>query len=198
MPSSYNSNSQWNQKRFFTIPVSTIILSSIILTTAIVHAQSPDFALNATPSNLCVNPGVDGVAVISVQSVDGFAGTVNLASNVDPSVNNGPTLSPIPSSETLAAGQSVSFNLGISTTTSTPLYPYSIRVSGLSGATFHQTTVLLTVAAGCGVGGVVLPTVGLAPVTSYIVYGLVIAGLVGIVGATLAIHVSRRKSIRTA
>ena len=195
MPHSYIPNGRWNQRSIFTIPITVMILSSIMIATAIVHAQSPDFALNATPSNLCVNPGVNGAAVITVQSVDGFAGTVNLASSVDPSVNNGPTLSPIPSSETLAPGQSVSFDLAISTTTSTPLYTYSIRVSGLSGATFHQTTVLLTVAAGCSVGGVVLPTVGLAPTTSYMVYGLIIAGLVGIVGATLAIRRSRRKPI---
>src|SRR6266480_1864957 len=167
MPHSYISNRRWNHKRVFAIPISVMILSSIMIATAVVHAQSPDFAFNATPSNLCVNPGV----------------------------NNGPTLSPIPSSETLAPGQSVSFDLAISTTTSTPLYTYSIRVSGLSGAMFHQTTVLLTVAAGCSVGGVVLPTVGLAPTTSYMVYGLVIAGLVGIVGATLAIRRSSRKPI---
>jgi len=195
MPHSYISNRRWNHKRVFAIPISVMILSSIMIATAVVHAQSPDFAFNATPSNLCVNPGVNGAAIITVQSVDGFAGTVNLASSVDPSVNNGPTLSPIPSSETLAPGQSVSFDLAISTTTSTPLYAYSIRVSGLSGATFHQTTVLLTVAAGCSVGGVVLPTVGLAPTTSYMVYGLIIAGLVGIVGATLAIRRSSRKPI---
>ena len=192
MPLPYTLTQQ-SRKALLAIPMSLMILTTLMLATAIVHAQSPDFSLSPSPSNLCVNPGVNGVATITLQSVNGFAGTVNLASSVDPSVSNGPTLSAVPSSEGLASGQSVSFDLSISTTTSTPLYTYSIRVFGLSGATFHQATVLLTVAAGCSVGGVVLPTAGLAPANSYLVYGLVIAGLVGIVGATLAIGLSRRK-----
>jgi len=185
--------SQWNRKSLLTIPVSIVVLTSLLMATAVVHAQSPDFALSSTPSGLCVNPGVNAVAVISVQSVSGFTGTVNLASTVDPAVSNGPTLSSTPSSETLAAGQSVNFDLAISTTTSTPLYTYTITISGLSGATFHQTTVQLTVAAGCSVGGVVLPTAGLAPTSSYIVPGLIIVGLVGVVGATLVVRMSSRK-----
>jgi hypothetical protein len=136
---------------------------------------------------------VNAVAVVTLGSVDGFSGTVNLAANVDPSVTNSPTLSPIPSSETLAAGQSVSFNLDLSTTTSTPLYTYSIRVSGLSGSTFHQAVVQLTVAAGCSVGGVVLPAAGLVQTNAFMVSGLIVVGLVGIAGASLAIHASRRK-----
>lgn len=184
---------QHSRKSLLSIPVTLMILTTLTLATAIAHAQSPDFSLSSSPSNLCVNPGIDGVATITLQSLGGFAGTVNLASSVDPSVSSGPTLSTIPSSETLSSGQSISFDLSISTTTSTPLYTYSIRVSGLSGANFHQATVLLTVAAGCSVGGVVLPTAGLAPANSYLVYGLVIAGLVGIVGATLAVGTSRRK-----
>ena len=186
-------SSQWNRKSILTIPISVVILASLMMAIAVVHAQSPDFALTSSPSSLCVNPGINAVTSISVQSVNGFTGTVNLASSIDPAVSNGPTVSSTPSSETLAAGQSVSFDLAISTTTSTPLYTYSISVSGISGGTFHQTTVLLTVAAGCSVGGVVLPTAGLAPTSSYIVPGLIIAGLVGVVGATLVIRVSSRK-----
>lgn len=185
------STSQWNRRSILTIPISVVILTSLMMATTIVHGQSSDFALASTPSSLCVNPGVNGAATITVSSVGGFAGTVNLASSIDPAVSNGPTLLPTPSSETLAPGQSVSFDLAISTTTSAPLYTYTIRVSGLSGATFHETIVQLTVAAGCSVGGVVLPTAGLAPTSSYLVYGLIVVGLVGVVGATLAVRMSR-------
>jgi hypothetical protein len=186
-------SSQLNRKSLLTIPVAIVVLTSLLMATAVVHAQSPDFALSSTPSGLCVNPGVNAVAVISVQSVNGFTGTVNLARSIDPAVSNGPTLSSTPSSETLSADQSVNFDLAISTTTSTPLYTYTITVSGISGGTFHQTTVQLTVAAGCSVGGVVLPTAGLAATTSYVVPGLMIAGLVGVVGATLVIRMGSRK-----
>lgn len=176
-------------RAFLTIPISLMILASLMLATSAVHAQGPDFALSASPPVLCVNPGINAVSSISVQSVSGFVGTVNLAASVDSPI----TISPIPSSETLAAGQTISFNITIYTTTSTPLYTYYVRVSGISGATFHEAVVQLTVAAGCSVGGVVVPTAGLTPVTSYLAYGVAIAGIVGIVGATLAIYVSHRK-----
>ena len=194
MPVSYTST-QWNRKSLLTVPISLVILTSLMLATSLVYAQSPDFALNATPSTLCVNPGVNAVAAISVQSIDGFAGTVNLGATIDPNVSDGPTLSSIPSTETLSAGQTANFDLALTTTTSTPLHTYYVTLSGFSAGILHQVTVQLTVAAGCSVGALVVPTVGLAPVSSYLVYGLVIAGLVGIVGATLAIRTSRRKPV---
>lgn len=189
MTSSIVSSPQWIRRRLLTISTAMVVFASLMLATSAVHAQVPDFALSASPAVLCVNPGINGASSISLQSVDGFVGTVNLAASTDPAL----TVSPIPSSETLAAGQTISFNITISTTTSTPLYTYYVRVSGISGGIFHETTVQLTVAAGCSVGGVVLPTTGIASTTSYLAYGLVIAGLVGIGGATLAIRVNRRK-----
>jgi hypothetical protein len=198
MNDSYTARIRWNQRGFLTLPISLMIFATLVLATFAVHAQSPDFTLNSTPAVLCVNPGVDAVSVISVQSVGGFAGTVNLGDSIGPTMSNGPTLSAIPSSVTLAADQSTSFNLMISTTTSTPLYTYTITVSGLHGATIHQTTIQLTVAAGCSVGGTVLPSAGLAPITSYLAYGAAITGLAGILGVGLAIYVGRRKPAPTA
>jgi len=192
MQNSYIS-SLWNRKSTLPLAISLVILASLVMATTAAHGQSPDFSLSSSPSNLCVNPGVNAVAVVTLGSVDGFSGTVNLAANVDPSVTNGPTLSPIPSSETVGAGQSVSFNLDLSTTTSTPLYTYSVQVSGLSGGTFHRIVVQLTVAAGCSVGGVVLPTAGLVQTNAFMVSGLIVVGLVGIAGASLGLYASRRK-----
>jgi hypothetical protein len=182
-----------NLRNPIVIPISLVTLALLLLSGSAVHAQSPDFTLSATPSVLCVNPGINAVSVISLQSVNGYVGTVNLGVTVNPTSSNGPTVSSTPSSETLAAGQTISFDLAISTTTSTPLYTYSIDVSGFDGSIFHQTTVYLTVAAGCSVGGTIVPIAGVAPMTSYFVYGLAIAGLVGIVGASLAVYMSRRK-----
>lgn len=184
-----------NSKTHLTIPISLVLLASLVLGTSLVYAQSPDFALTATPSNLCVNPGVDAVAAISLQSVNGFAGTVNLGATIDPNTSDGATVSPIPSTETLSAGQTASFDLSLTTTTATPLRTYYITVSGFSAGILHQATVQLTVAAGCSVGGLVVQSAGLAPVSSYIVYGLVVAGMVGLVGATLVVWVSRRKPL---
>ena len=157
MTGSQVTNIRRKQGAFLAIPISIMILAALMAATLAVHAQSTDFALNSTPSVLCVNPGVDAVSLVSVQSLGGFSGTVNLGDSIGPNVANAPTLSAIPSSVTLSSGQTVSFSLTISTTTSTPNALYTVTVSGLSGATIHQATVQLTVAAGCSVGGTVLP-----------------------------------------
>jgi hypothetical protein len=167
------------------LPITFIVV--ILVAGPIVRAQTADFTLHATPSNLCVNPGVNAVSAISVQSVGGFAGTVNLGDSIGPTVTDGPTLSNIPSSVTLAAGQAVNFNLTISTTTSTPPYLYTITVSGLAGSNFHQATVQLTVAAGCSVGGTTMPTnqpTLLSPLPSVIV----LASAVVVAGAILLVY----------
>ncbi len=198
MNGSQVTNIRRKQRAFFAIPISLIILIPLMAATLAVNAQSTDFAINSTPSILCVNPGVDAVSLVSVQSLGGFSGTVNLGDSIGPNGANAPTLSAIPSSVTLASGQTVSFSLTISTTTSTPNALYTITVSGLSGATIHQATVQLTVAAGCSVGGTVLPTAGLPLMGSFFAYGVAIAGLVGIVGVGLAVYAFRRKTNPTA
>ena len=186
------------QRTFLAIPISILIVAALMAATLAVHAQSTDFALTSTPSVLCVNPGVDAVSRINVQSLGGFSGTVNLGDSIGPNPANAPTLSAIPSSVALAPGQTVSFSLTTSTTTSTPDALYTITVSGLSGATIHQATVQLTVAAGCSVGGTVLPTAELSLLSPFLAYGVAIAGLVGIVGVGLAVYAVRRKTSPTA
>ena len=170
------------------LPIMFIV--AILVATPIVRAQTSDFTLNATPSNLCVNPGVNAVSAISVQSVGGFAGTVNLGDSIGPTVTNGPTLSHIPSSVTLAAGQTISFNLTISTTISTPLYLYTITVSGLHDATIHQATIQLTVAAGCSVGGTTLP-INEPPLLRSLVSMTLLASAIVAVGASLLVYRGR-------
>jgi hypothetical protein len=163
----------------FAIPI--LIIASAFSLGLVVHGQAPDFVLTSTPSNLCVNPGVDAVSIISVQSIGGFVGTISLSDNVDPATAGGPGSSPIPSSETLEAGLTVNFNLQISTTTSTPIGIYYLTVSGLSEGSFHQTTVQLTVSSGCSVGGSVLPLDRLSLLSPYIgmavLSGAILAGL---------------------
>ncbi len=155
----------------------------------LVHAQIADFVLSSTPSNLCVNPGVDAVSVIGVESIGGFAATISLSSNVDPKIADGPSSSPIPSSETLVDGQTVNFDLAISTTTSTPTGIYYVTVSGLSGAIFHQTSVQLTVSSGCSVGGSILRLDGLPLLIPY----TGVAVLTGLVAALLTVLTMYRR-----
>lgn len=170
-----------------------VILSSLLVSVSLVSAQNSDFAINVNPQFLCVNPGIDGQSYVSVSSIGGFSGTVTLGDSVSPSSSNSPTLSSIPSSETVASGQSASFVLGISTTASTPLYTYTITVSGLSGGTLHQTTVELTVSNGCSVGGSIVPMAH-GSTGSELLIGVAIAGLAGTVGAALVVYVNRSRN----
>jgi hypothetical protein len=163
----------------FAIPI--LIIASTFALGLVVHAQASDFVLTSTPSNLCVNPGVDAVSIISVQSIGTFAGTINLSDNVDPAIAGGPGSSPIPPSETLAAGQTVYFNLQLSTTTSTPISIYYVTVSGLSGGSFHQTTVQLTVSSGCSVGGSVLPLDRLSLLSPYLGMAILSGAVVAVI-----------------
>ncbi len=169
---------------------SFFILVSLLAPLVIASAEGSDFAVNANPLTLCVNPGIDAQSVISISSMGGFSGTVNLGDSVNPPYNNGPTLSNIPSSVTLAKGQTVSFALTIFTTTSTPLYTYTVTVSGLSGIILHQTNVELVVSSGCSVGAVIVPTT-LGSIGSNIGLGITIAGLIGVASAALIVYESR-------
>jgi hypothetical protein len=164
-----------------------MIMVSAVMLGAVAHAQSSDFVLASTPSSLCVNPGVDGVSIISLQSNGDFSGTINLSDNVDPAIAGGPGSSAIPSTETLVAGQTVTFNLEISTTTSTPIGIYYVTVSGLSGSSFHQTTVQLTVSSSCAVGGSVLPINRLSLLSPYLGIAILSGAAVAIM-ATLALY----------
>jgi hypothetical protein len=179
---------------FLMVPI--VIMLGAIMLGPVVHAQSSDFALDSTPSNLCVNPGVNAVSIISLQSNDGFAGTINLSDNVDPSIAGGPGLPAIPSAETLVAGQTVAFNLEISTTTSTPIGIYYVTVSGLSGSSFHQTTVQLTVSSSCAVGGSVLPIDRLSLLSPYLGMAILSGAAVALIAA-LAVY-RRRDAQRPA
>ena len=97
-----------------------LALMASLVSTTLVHAQTPDFNIAATPLDICVSPGEASTYLVTVSSRDGFQGNVTLADNVDPSPTNGPTLSPIPSSVILASGQNVTFDLIVSTVQSIP------------------------------------------------------------------------------
>jgi hypothetical protein len=169
-----------NPKIFPSLAIPAVILLVALTLCPQAHGQTSDFSLTATPANLCANPGVDARALITLESVGGFTGTINLNDTINPTVNDGPTLSSIPSSEPLAAGQAVSFYLTISTTISTPLGAYHVTVSGLSGNSFHQATIRLTVSAGCSVGGSLLPLDRLSLLPPYV-------GVIVLTGAIAAL-----------
>jgi uncharacterized membrane protein len=172
---------------------SLVILSSLLLSVSLVSAQNSGFAINANSGNLCVNPGINAQTDISISSIGSFSGTVNLSGSVSPSYSNAPTISGVPASVTVASGQSAGFTLGIYTTASTPLYTYTITVSGFSGSAYNSANIELTVSSGCSVGGVIVPMAH-GTTGSDLMIGIAIAALIGAVAASLVVYVSRNKS----
>lgn len=169
-----------------------LFLIVLLVSTSLAHAQSSDFAISVNNNSLCTNPGIDARYVISVSSLGGFAGTVNLASSVDPNVANSPSLSAVPSSVSLSSGQSTSFDLVASTTYSTPNDVFTITVSGLSGATYHSVSITLTVTSDCSVGATIVSATTHASMGTFLGYGLGIAVLGSAVAGTIVL-VNRKK-----
>jgi hypothetical protein len=122
------------------------VKTSPTLTVQVGLAGVPDFTLGASPTSLSIMPSATGTSSITVASLNGFTGTVNLAATVSPST--GPTVS---LSSASIAGGSGSSTLTVISQSSTPFGTYNVTVTGISGALTHLTEVAVIVA-NSGVG----------------------------------------------
>ena len=117
----------------------------------IVQSQSssvPDFTVTPSATSVTTTQGSSATATMTLTSVNGFSGSVNLAASVSPS---GPQATFSPTSISLSAGGSASSTLTVSTASSgyysTPIAVgnYAVNVTASSGSLAHSTTVTLTV-----------------------------------------------------
>jgi hypothetical protein len=175
-----------------TAVASLLVLSSLLLTVSLANAQGSDYSINANPLTLCTNPGINAQSNVSVSSIGGFSGTVYLSASVSPSYANAPTLSGVPSNVTISSTAPASFTILFATTTLTPLYTYTIMVSGFSSGIPHQATIELAVDSACSVGGSIVST-SHPGIGSNLVIGIAIAGLIGMVAGSL-VYANRRKN----
>jgi endoglucanase len=113
-------------------------------------AQTPDFAISASPASLTVNRGASGTSTIAVTRSGGFTGGVTLSASGLPA---GVTANFSPSPAT--GGSSV---LTLSVSSAAPLGAATINVTGTSGALTRTTPVSLTVSEGGGGNGGVTVT----------------------------------------
>ena len=111
-------------------------------------SSAPDFTIAPSTTSLTAAQGSSATATIILTSVNGFSGSLSLASAVSPS---GPQPSLSPGSINLSAGGSASSTLTISTSSpgyySTPVAQgnYAVNVTASSGSLSHSTTVSLVV-----------------------------------------------------
>lgn len=166
---------------------------SVVASTTPAHAQGPDFVITGTPTGQCINLGATASYTVTVSSLGGFQGTVQLEDSVDPNVVNGSSLSSIPSTVSVSAGHDSTFDLTASTTQSTPNQVYAITIYGLAGITVHSATVYLAFQPLCGAtGGTVEPVNVIGALAPYVA---IAASIVGLGVATSAqLYVKRRKT----
>jgi hypothetical protein len=129
------------------IPIFSIFLLLIIASSLpLAHAQSMDFSLSAIfrgeslPQGSLINDNE-----ISVASVNGFSGDVNLTASIFPVVSNGPLVSvSIPKVSVPSSGSGYS-ELVVSTVSDTPVGNYTATITGTSGMLSHSISVWIVV-----------------------------------------------------
>jgi hypothetical protein len=116
-----------------------------------VTTMPPDFAVSASPAAMTVSLGSSGTSTVTLTSLHGFAGTVNLAASVAPADTTAslspidPTASLSPTSLALSANGTSSSTLSVSSSLLTTPGTYTVTITATSGTISHSTTVTVTV-----------------------------------------------------
>ena len=109
------------------------------------NGSSPDISMVSSPSSLSVQQGSSATAIITIQSIDNFSGTVALASGPSPTIANTTTTSLSPTSVSLTPGGSATSTLTVHTLQSTPQGTYKVSIKGTSGTLVRILTIALVV-----------------------------------------------------
>jgi PKD domain len=137
---SYTASGTFNVQ--LTVQDSAAASSSSAQSIVVTQPATPDFTISPNPSTLQLSPGQSSTSTITLTSLGGFTGTVNLFPDVYP---NGPTVSVNPASLTLTAGGSGTSRLTVSTQSSTSLGNYTVTIVGNSSSISHSTSVRASV-----------------------------------------------------
>jgi len=107
---------------------------------------TPNFSIVSNPTSLSIMQGSTGTATITLSSLDGFSGTLNLTGTVSPS---GPIVSFSPSSMAILSGGTATSTLTVSSAgglySSVTDGNYSVSITASNGTLSHQTTVQVIV-----------------------------------------------------
>jgi NedA-like, galactose-binding domain/F5/8 type C domain len=121
-------------------------------------STSPDFSISADPSSMTLEQGVSGTSTVTLTSLNGFSGNVDLAVTGCPS---GTTCTlPTPVTPTATTILTVSPSASASTGT------FTLTITGTQAAVSHTATVLLTVDIPGTLTNVALPANGGSAVAS--------------------------------
>jgi hypothetical protein len=107
------------------------------------QSKTPDFTIGASPSSATVSPAGLATFTVSLTSLNGFTGSVNLNATLSPRATN-VTVALNPSSVSLLTGSSTSA-FTVSTPSTIPIGTYVTTISGASGKLYHNVTVFMQV-----------------------------------------------------
>jgi plastocyanin len=110
----------------------TSMLGSFIVKAA------PDYALSANPTSLTLAQGNSTTSTVTVASLSGFTGVVNLSTGVSPP---GPATVISPNSVTVPSNGNSLATLTVSAVTSTPAGKYNVTVTGSNGTTTRSVII---------------------------------------------------------
>lgn len=111
----------------------------------VVQPPSPDFSINSSPSSMNMTRGSASSTTITLASIGGFAGQVNLTTSISPSSGSSPTLILNPNRVTLLSGGTGNAVVTVNTGGGTSLGTYTIVVLGVSGTLANSVSITLTV-----------------------------------------------------
>lgn len=106
-------------------------------------SNQPDFTLASNPATLNAPQGQVATFSVSMNSINGFAGSVNLNVSANPNIQNA-TYNLNPTSVSLFAGSGLG-TLTIDVSSTTPVRDYFLILSGSSGRLNHSVTIILEV-----------------------------------------------------
>ena len=111
----------------------------------VIPPPAPDFSITPSPPSMNVTRGSATSATLTLTSIGGFAGQVNLTTSISPSSGTSPTLTLNPNRVTLLSGGTGNAILTVNTGGGTSLGTYTIAVLGVSGTLANSVSITLTV-----------------------------------------------------
>ncbi len=102
-----------------------------------------DFSISINLSSLSLPRGTSGASLITLTSLNGFAGTVTLSKVVSPT--SGPRKSLSSSSVTLSPGGQGASTLTVKAQQKTPIGACAITVTATSGSVSHSVTITVNI-----------------------------------------------------
>ena len=118
-------------------------ISSAMSQPGLKPANNPDFSIGATPPSSSVIQGGLATFIVSLNSLNSFAGSVNLNASLSSRPIN-LTLAMNPNSVSLLTGSGTS-TLTVSTPATIPVGTYTLKINGTSGRLFHSVSTFVQV-----------------------------------------------------